>query len=124
MNPFDFVNSISENKKYLMTDKQAEKEYSSFLVNRAMSMHIDTVHHGNEMNFYHHIDNKLKYDFLINTVRKRKRFGWHKKGKSAKVEMLMEYYNYSYAKASEALKVLTEEQLKTIKTKLDKGGLK
>jgi len=124
MNPFDFVNSINESKKDLMTDKQAEKEYSSFLVNRAMSMHIDTVHHGNEMNFYHHIDNKLQYEFLLNTVRKRKRFGWHKKSKSATVEMLMEYYNYSYTKACDAEKVLTKEQIKLIKTKLDKGGMK
>ena len=124
MNPFDYVKSISETKENLINDKQSEREYSPFLTNRSFSMHVDTVHHANEMNLHHHLDKKLQYDFLINTVRKRKRFGWFKKDKSAKVEMLMEYYNYSYAKASEAVKVLTEEQLKLIRKKLDKGGTK
>lgn len=124
MNPFDFVNSISENKKYLIEDKTTEKEYSPFLTNRALSMHVDTIRLANEMNLNSHIDNKLQYDFLINTVRKRKRFGWIKKNKSATIELLMEYFNYSYAKAAEAAKVLTKEQIKAIKNKLEQGGIK
>lgn len=124
MNPFDFVNSISENKKYLIEDKATEKQYSPFLTNRALSMHVDTVRLANEMNLNSHLDNKLQYDFLINTVRKRKRFGWIKKDKSATTELLMEYFNYSYAKASEAAKVLTKEQIKAIKNKLEQGGIK
>jgi hypothetical protein len=38
--------------------------------------------------------------------------------------MIKEYYGYSNEKASQALTILSEEQKKTIKEKLYKGGRK
>jgi len=38
--------------------------------------------------------------------------------------LVKSYYGYSNEKARVALKVLTDEQLKIIKSKLDKGGKK
>ena len=73
-NPFDYVNSINITKKDIMADDIAEKGYPPFMVNRALSYFNDTVLFANEMNINHHIDNKLQYHFLINIIKKKKRF--------------------------------------------------
>ena len=73
-NPFDYVNSINVTKKDIMPDDITEKAYPAFMVNRALSYFNDTVLYANEMNVNHHIDNKLQYHFLINIIRKKKRF--------------------------------------------------
>ena len=77
----DYLNSINYTKKSVMdTDDPAwEKKYPAYIVNKCMSHHMDTVMYANEMNMCQHIDNKLQYDFFINTVRSRKRFSpWDK----------------------------------------------
>ena len=74
MNPFEYVNSINYSKKDIMVDDIAEKGYNSFMVNRSLSYFQDTVLMANEMNKNHQIDKRLQFDFLINIVRKRKRF--------------------------------------------------
>ena len=74
MNPFDYVNSINDTKQDIMEDDNAERGYNSFLINRSLSYFSDTVGFANVVNQYHHIDNKLQYHFLINIIRKRKRF--------------------------------------------------
>ena len=79
MNPFEYVNSINYSKKDIMVDDIAEKGYNSFMVNRSLSYFQDTVLMANEMNKNHQIDKRLQFDFLINIVRKRKRFSkWFK----------------------------------------------
>ena len=79
MQPFDFLNAINDNKQNLMADPECEKDYVPFLTNRTLSYFPDTVHMANAMNQYHHLDNKLQFQFLLNIVRKRKRFSkWDK----------------------------------------------
>ena len=73
MNPFDYVNSITHNKKDIMVDDLAEKSYNSFMVNRSLSYFHDTVLMANEMNVHHHLENRLKYDFLINIIKKKRK---------------------------------------------------
>ena len=93
MNPFDYLNSINTTKKNVITDDITEKAYNSFMVNRSLSYFNDTVVLANEMNRYHHIDNKLQFDFLINMVRKRKRFSkWIKPQIESDVEVVKKYY--------------------------------
>lgn len=119
--PFDFVNSINSTKIDIMTDN--EKEYNSFLVNRSLSYFPDTVVIANEMNRYHHIDNKLQYHFLLNIVRKRKRFSkWLKPQTEDDIEAVKEYYGYNNEKARQVMNLLTNEQIAHIKQKLHKGG--
>ncbi|MBV32909.1 MAG: DNA polymerase, partial [Porticoccaceae bacterium] len=72
--PFDFLNSINYSKQNLIKEPQDEKEYVPFIVNRGLGYFQDTIMLANEMNVNCHIDNKMQYDFLKNTVRKRKRF--------------------------------------------------
>lgn len=124
MNPFDFVNSINHTKEDIMTAEN-ESDYNSFLVNRSLSYFRDSVLIANEMNRYHHADNKLQYQFLINILRKRKRFSkWHKQETSHVVDALKRIYNYSDEKARQVLPLLTDEQLEDIIRKVDTGGRK
>ena len=74
MNPYQFLNSINHTKKDIMIDDIAEKQYVPFVINRSLSYFNDTVLMANEMNINHHIDNRLQFDFLLNIVRKKKRF--------------------------------------------------
>lgn len=125
MNPFEYVNSITHNKKDIMVDDLAEKSYNSFMVNRSLSYFHDTVLMANEMNVHHHLENRLKYDFLINIVRKKKRFSkWIKPETESEVEVVKEYYGYSNQKAKSALSLLTSEQINELKKKVYKGGTK
>ena len=127
MNPFDYINSINQSKKNLMreseNDSLAEKDYSPFLTNRSLSYHHDTIALANEMNIRHDSDKKLQYEFLLNTVRSKKRYAkWDKKKHHGDLAAVKEYFGYSDNKAMQALTVLTDEQIKTIKSKLEKGG--
>ena len=119
----EVIPSILQTKEYALLTEQDEKSYSSFMVNRALSFHRDTVLFANEMNRYSTLDNKLKYDFLLNIVRASKRpySKWHKKAKDSDLELVKEYYGYSDAKAAEALKILSDDQIAAIKEQLYKG---
>jgi len=123
MNPFEYLNAINSKKKDIMVDDIAEKGYNSFMVNRGLSYFPDTVAFANEMNRYHHLDNRLQFDFLINITRKRKRFSkWAKAQPESDIDAVKVYYGYSNEKARQALTLLSPEQIKIIKTKVSKGG--
>lgn len=127
MKPFDFINDINGKQENLMRgteeDTLAEKAYSPFLTNRSFSYYQDTIALANEMNLKHHVDNKLQYEFLLNTIRPRKRFAkWVKKEKEGDIAVVKEYFGYSDTKALQALATLTDDQIEIIKRKLEKGG--
>ena len=123
VSPFDYLNSINFTKQDIMMDDQAEKGYAPFMVNRGLSYFPDTVAFANEMNRYHHLDNRRQFDFLINITRKRKRFSkWAKAQPESDIDAVKEYYEYSNEKARQALTLLSPEQIKIIKTKVSKGG--
>ena len=125
MNPFEYLNSINYTKKDIMVDDIAEKNYNSFMVNRGLSYFSDTVAIANEMNIQHHLDNRLQYSFLLNMIRKRKRFSkWIKPELNSDVEVVKEYYGYSNEKARQALNLLSADQLNVIRQKVYKGGRK
>ena len=125
MNPFEYLNAINMTKKDIMVDDLAEKAYNSFMVNRGLSYFNDTVLMANEMNIHHSIDNRLQFDFLINIVRKKKRFSkWMKPETVSDVEVVKEYYGYSNEKARQALTLLTPENIDELKKKVYKGGRK
>jgi len=75
------------------------------------------------MNRLHHISARLQNDFLINIVRKRKRFSkWNKASHTDAIQLIKEYYGYSNDKARQALSLLSDEQISVIKNKVYKGG--
>ena len=123
MNHFDYLNSINLTKQDVMVDDICEKDYNSFMVNRGLSYFADTVVIANEMNKHHQIDNKLQYHFLINMIRKRKRFSkWAKANKESDIDAVKEYYGYSNEKARQAMTLLSPDQITSIKNKVSKGG--
>ena len=119
----EIIPSILQTKEYALLTEQDEKSYSSFMVNRALSYYRDTALIANEINKYPNLDNKLKYDFLLNIIRAHKRpySKWHKKARTSDLEAVKEYYGYSDAKAEEALKILDDAQIELIKEQLYKG---
>ena len=124
MSPFDFLNSINETKVDLFTDPQAEKDYSSFMINRGLSYFPDTVFYANEMNQHAELPKKMQFDFLMNSIPKRKRFSkWHKKEASTEqLIAIMACYKYNEERALEVLSILSNEQIKIIEEKMNKGG--
>ena len=117
--PFDWVKSINE-KKYIFD----LSGYVPFLTNRCFAMHMDTIMLSEEMNQAHRLGPELQYDFYYYAVRKGKRFGFPPKVQDdSNITMIMEYYQYSRVKAQQALQLLTPEQIKQIKQKLDRGGM-
>jgi hypothetical protein len=121
----DYLNAINYTKEPLMDteDEIWEKKYPPFIINKALSGFPDTIMYANEMNQNHHLDKKLQFDFLLNSIRKRKRFTpWLKAKKVSNLEYVKEFYGYSNEKAKSALTILTNEQIKQIKTSLNKGG--
>ena len=121
--PFDYVNDINYGKKNIMVDDVAEKDYNAFIVNRALSYFNDTVLYANEMNIHHSLDSKLQYSFLINIVRKQKRWSkWLKPNEVTNLELIKEYYGYSNEKAKSVLSLLNDEQLQELKNRIYKGG--
>jgi len=86
MNPFEYLKAINETKKDIMVDDIAEKEYNPFIINRGLSFFKDTILYANEMNIHHHLDHRVQFDFLINIIRKKKR--WSKWIKASDMTIL------------------------------------
>ena len=122
----DWLNSINFYKNNLLEeDPSLIKDYAPYIINRCLSGNLDCIMFVNEMNINHHLDKDLQYSFYLNTLRKKKRFSpWLRKDKVTDLEIIKQYYGYSNEKASNALKILTPEQIKFIKQRLDTGGMK
>ena len=104
-------------------DEQWEKKYPPFIVNKCLAPFQDTIMLVNEINQLHHLDKKLQYDFLLNSLRTRKRFApWVKATKLENLQYVKEFYGYNNEKAKVALDILTDEQISAIKQKMNKGG--
>ena len=122
----DWLNSINFNTQNLIEeDPSTIKDYAPYIINRCLSGNIDSILFANEMNKYSFLDKDMQYSFYLNTLRKKKRFSpWLRKDKVTDLEIIKQYYGYSNEKASNALKILTPEQINFIKQRLETGGSK
>ena len=122
----DWLNSINFTKENLVEeDPDVIKDYAPYIINRCLSGNLDCVLFVNEMNKYSFLDKDMQYNFYLNTLRKKKRFSpWLRKDKVTDLAIIKQYYGYSNEKAENALKILTPEQIKFIKQRLDTGGMK
>ena len=121
----DYLNAINVSKDSLLDteDEMWEKRFAPFIVNKCVAPFEDTVMLVNEINQLHHLDKKLQFDFLINSLRPRKRYApWMKAKKLKNLEYVKEFYGYNNEKAKAALDILDDEQISAIKEKLNKGG--
>lgn len=126
MNPFDYVNSILQKKTQLIVDDETEDAYVPFLTNRSLSYHNDCIMFANEMNRRHHLDKKMQFDFLLNTIRGKKRqfAKWVKPEKETDLQTVKQFYHYSDQKAREALRLLTDGQIQSMRERMEIGGTK
>ena len=116
----DWLNSINFTKEDY---SDSIKDYPPYIINRCLSGHIDCILFANEMNLHHSLDKDMQYSFYLNTLRKKKRFSpWLRKDKVTDLQCVKQYYGYSNEKASQALKILSKQQLDYIKQRLDTGG--
>ena len=121
----DYLNAINYTKDKLLDseDEMWEKKYAPFIVNKCLAPFPDTIMLVNEINQRHHLDKKLQFDFLLNSLRKRRRYApWMKAKKLKNLEYVKEFYGYNNEKAKAALEILDDDQISAIKNKLNKGG--
>lgn len=120
---FEYYKAITNNKQQMITDEVSEAGYVPFVINRTLSYSTDALFHANEINQYPHLDKKMQFDYYLHALRKRSRFArWAKKVSTDDLDAIKQYYKYSDKRALEAIVVLTEQQIKDIKDRLNKGG--
>ena len=106
-------------------DELWKKKYPAFIVNKLLYAFSDTVMLVNEMNRNHFLDKDMQFQFLLNSIRTKKRYSpFLRANKLKEIECVKEYYGYSNDKAKSALDILTKDEIKLIKEKLYKGGTK
>lgn len=121
----EIIPSILQTKKIPFQDELDYKDYVPFVVNRALSYHMDCVLYVNEMNLHPEVEKDLQYQYLLNTIRpmKRKFQPWQKSEVDKNLDCVKTYFGYSNQKAKEALRILNDEQIAEIKRRTDKGGV-
>jgi len=119
----EIVPSILQTKKNVFDGDY--KDYKAFMVNRALSYHMDCVLYANEMNIRPGLDSDMQYQYLLNTIRsvKRKFQPWQKTEVLKDLECVKVYFGYSNEKAKDALRILNEDQIAEIRAKTNIGGV-
>ena len=125
MSFFDYLNAINTTKKDLMKeDPLSVKDYVPFMINRGLSYFPDTIMYANEMNKYSSIPKDWQFAFYMHSIKPKKRFSkWHKKDQNSDdLNLIMKVYGYSAQKAAEALEILTDAQLSSLRESYSTGG--
>lgn len=126
--PFDFLNSINSSKKNLIREEgRGASEYAPYLMNKGLSQFPDTIMLANEMNMRHHADKQMQYEFLLHSVRPRKRFTkWAKKEDAEIVQTIADMFGCSIRKAEEIRSVIGSKMTDEIvaKSKTMYGGIR
>ncbi|CAB4141202.1 clamp loader small subunit [uncultured Caudovirales phage] len=120
---FDFLNDISFNKKKIFSE-DSEREYNSYMINRWLSMRVDTIMYAQEMNINSHLPKNMQYDYYFHSLKKQKRkFDYIKHKKQDEIDIIKEYYGFSEARAKEMLNLFSDDDIEYMKSKLFKGGV-
>lgn len=127
LSPFDFMNAASFSKEDLIKDSEypelTEKQYNPYIVNRGFTNFEDTILHANEMNRCHHLFPAAQFDYYRSVLRKRKRFSkWPKADKDQKLDTIQQIYSCNRTVAKLLAKSLTEQDMKCLYDKMEKGG--
>ena len=114
-NVFRYVNAINSGDSI-----PVEKDYNQFLITRAFSYHIDTIHIANELNQYGEIEDEMHFGFLRALVRPKKRFAkWPKPLKHREASLLSAFYQIPMIRAYEYLPFFSEEEIAEIEGQLE-----
>lgn len=126
LTPFDFIKSVSNNKKDLLKDNPDNaKEYNAFMINRGLSFYPDTVLIANDMNLYPDIPAQAQYYYYMGAIRKGNRFSeWHKKKKDDDLDLVQKVYQVRRDIAKQYLKLLSKDDLAKLRELTDTGEAK
>ena len=122
-----YLTAINYSKEKLLDtdDRDWERKYPPFIINKGLSYFSDTVMFANEMNRLHHASKHMQFSFYLNSIKSRKRFSkWLKSSKIKDLDVVKQHFGYSNKKAQEALSLMTKKQIDYIKERLYKGGRK
>ena len=122
-----YLTAINYSKEKLLDtdDREWEKKYPPFIINKGLSYFSDTIMYANEMNKLHHATKHMQFSFFLNSIKSRKRFSkWLKASKIKDLDVIKQHFGYSNKKAQEVLSILTKKQIDYIKERLYKGGRK
>jgi hypothetical protein len=119
-----FIPDLNERKEHILRlHPESEKDFSPFIVNRAMSMNLDSLMYANEMNQKAFLPKVMIYDFYLHGLKKKRRYGsWAKKSKIDNLELIMHAFQLSEEKSLELLELLSDNDIEQIKNEFDKGG--
>ena len=128
MNIFSFFTAINHKKDLLKDEPQVAILYNSSMINQLLSQYPDAILHVNEMNRRPSSDDKIQFDYYLNSLRKGDRNIQTRTGKQSylddnNLELVKEYYGFSTSKVKTALEILTDDQLEAIRKRLLKGGI-
>lgn len=123
LTPFDFLNSITDNKRDLLEeDEENVSQYSAYVINRGLGYFPDTVLYANEMNMYPDIPVTSQYKYYLASLRKRQRRSkWFKLEQDDNVKIVQQVYNVRAGVAKDYLKILTEDNIADLKKLLETG---
>lgn len=127
---FDFLNSVTYDKSELIRGKvfapsQLEKAYENvdFMVNRGLSMGIDTILYANEMNRLYELPADAQYRYYLHAVPKAKRRNkWAKAEKLDTLNLIAKHYGCNRNVARQFMKLLTEDDIALIVERHSTGG--
>ena len=120
-----YLNAINHQKIDLMDSDDVfwEKKYPTYIVNKCLSAFPECILYVNELNKMHHLDKGLQFQFLLNSIGRKKRFSrWLRSNKITNLEYVKEYYGYNNEKARQALDILNNEEIEYIKKIISRGG--
>ena len=121
---FGWLTDLNTDKMYLFRDDTAT-DFNTFMINRGMSQNVETIMYANELNKHWQLSKEQAHDFYYYILTRKKRFGkWAKQSGDNKEELdlIIKHYGVNRLRAMEYLKLLTPEDLQTIKAAYDVGG--
>lgn len=124
LSPFDILNRLNSGKPYAWEEIKDVFKGSFYIIYKSLSYFPDTVSIADDMNRLNHIPPEVQYEYLINTIRPKKRFSAWAKKDTTDIDIVRKAFGYNYQKAEAALKILTPEQINMLKKKQETGGIK
>lgn len=114
---FDVIKNINVNKNEEIRNEMISL-YDLSIINKAFSLHSDTIFYANVMNMNSQIPKKLQYDYYMNSIKKRNRWvKWPKKktDKDDIVNFISDHLSMNYKNAANISKILTISEISEIR---------
>ena len=92
-----YLTAINYSKEKLLDtdDREWERKYPPFIINKGLSYFSDTVMYANEMNRLHHASKHMQFSFFLNSIKSRKRFSKSLKSSKMKdLDVVKQHYGY------------------------------